>query len=121
MFICACSDQPAEIENNNVGLVASISETSISSFKYDPTSKKPLKIDICDFNFSAQNNEFTVQPSKKGKSISNSLVAKQIHAFTNLSSSEEFGQFEYKWVHENVTCNLSIHEGDDIFELWCRR
>ncbi len=105
------------------GFVSSIAEGAIAKHSFnDLVSKESVKssrITGCDFKGMWERGEFIVQRSKKGKHVSVKPIASQLQGINSLSSTEEFGQFEYKWNHQGVTCNLFVHEGGDILELWC--
>jgi hypothetical protein len=123
-FLFACSENPESIEKSDDGFISLISEGSVAEYSFkDLLSKetvKPINIDVCDFEDMSEKGEFILQCSKKGKHVPVKVAANQIQGFNDLSSTEEFGQHEYKWNHNGVTCNLSVHESDDILELWCR-
>ncbi len=124
IFLFACSENSESVSKLDNGFVSLFSEGSVAEYSFkDLLSKefvKPNNIDVCDFKDMSEEGQFILQCSKKGKHVPVKVAANQLQGFNNLSSTEEFGQYEYKWDHNGVTCNLSVHESDDILELWCR-
>tara|TARA_B100000700_G_scaffold249340_1_gene279579 strand:+ start:20 stop:193 length:174 start_codon:yes stop_codon:yes gene_type:complete len=35
------------------------------------------------------------------------------------SSTEQFGQYNFRWKTGAASCSIAIEEDNDIFELWC--
>jgi outer membrane biogenesis lipoprotein LolB len=117
LSLAACSKQ-AQMKTNFFIQQNSISEFTIPELLEDLDSL-PKQINGCDVSHHKATDELFVQCSKKGFNYTNKQVSSALSGALGFSSTEQFGQYNFRWKTGAASCSIAIEEDNDIFELWC--
>ena len=120
LSIIACEKQVNSGEESTTFFITQDTVSGIAFSKLvNSLESLPKEINGCKATHQKPTNQLLLQCSKKGFNYTNKQVRDALSGSSSFSFDEEFGQFNYKWKSNGISCLIAIEEENDIFELWC--